>query len=110
MQQNGTSVGYLIAAIGALAAVIGVLGKFFMARLEKADAMVMEERKGRNDDTKAFLNQLNDLARENREAHEREMNQVLTRLEQSDRIAKQQTELQKQQTEILSELKGRSPQ
>jgi hypothetical protein len=93
LQQNGSSLGYYVTAIAALAGVIAVLGKFFMERLKQADVQLQEERKARSEDTKAFLGQLSDLARQTREAHEREMVQVLNRLERSDQISKQQTEI-----------------
>ncbi|SRR6266404_460826 len=110
-QGNGSSTAYLIAAITALVAVIGALARyvqkqtstnqeFFSKQLEQSSENLKSERTSRTEETKAFIGQLDSLARQTREAHEREMNQVLTRLEQSDKIATRQTE-------ILSELPRR---
>ena len=62
-------------------------------RLMKADQNFEAERTASEKRTSAFLEELRAVSQANREAHEREMKQVLDRLETSDNIAARQTDI-----------------
>jgi len=91
---NGSVFYYMISGlVVAITALAGFIAKQWKDSNAHLSAQLAEEKRLREETTKNFLNQLSELAKQTREAHEREMSQVLNRLERSDQISKQQTEI-----------------